>query len=310
MALMKFILNKVSTLFIILSIVSQLNAAPLSDELVVLHNASTVEMNAIASPIQGSLIFNTDDKEVYEHNATSWHRISSDGSETKIVGGSCMDITGIGTSSNPYVINGATPGKTQTTAGATCKQLLDTGCAVSDGTYWINPNAGTTADAFLVYCDMTGGGWTRLDYAADLTHQKYFPSGLDTNRWLDNNFTLTLTDTQINNIRAASTEGKQRYHGTCQGVIHYLYSSGNNYTYAFGFKYHQGHETVHNQQTYPSTNISVSNDGCAANDGTLRSTDFDIIDIRVPVINLHTRDNGANSEQFGSPLTNYPAWLR
>jgi len=301
---MKFILNSL----LLLLCISHINAAPLSDELVVLHNVNTVDMNAIATPIQGSLIFNTDDKEIYEHNATSWNKISSDGSETKILGGNCMDITGIGTTLNPYIINFSTPGKAQNTAGTTCKQLFNTGCATIDGTYWINPNGGTTSDAFQVYCDMGDGGWTRVDYAANLTHQAQFAGG-DSNKWLTSNFTLTLSDTQINDIRAASTEGKQRYHGTCQGVIHHYYSGGNSYGYAFGFRYHQGHETAHNQQTYPSTNITVTNDNCAVNDNTLRSTDFDIIDIRVPVINVHSRDN-SQTEEFGSPLTNYPAWLR
>ena len=306
MILMKFKLNRL----MILLFISNINAAPLSDELVVLHNVNTVDMNAIAAPIEGSLIFNTDDKEIYERNATAWNRISSDGSETKIVAGSCMDVTGVGTAGDPYVINNMVPGKTQLTAGTTCKQLVDTGCTPNDGTYWINPDGGSTTNAFQVYCDMNtaGGGWTRLDYTADLTHEAQF-TDQDTNRWITNNFTLTLTDTQINNIRAASTEGKQRYHGTCEGVIHHYYNGGNSYGYAFGFRYHQGHETAHNQETYLSTNITVTNDNCAVNDNTLRSTDFDIIDIRVPIINVHTRDN-SNTEEFGSPLTNYPAWLR
>jgi len=295
---------------IIIFCIGTIHAAPLSDELVVLHSATTTEMNAISTPTQGSLIFNTDDKEIYERNTTAWNRISSDGSETKIMAGSCMDITGVGTAGDPYIINATLPAKTQSTAGTTCKQILDAGCATQDGMYWINPNGGTTVDAFQVYCDMGGGGWTRLDYATDLQDTNHFGNVSDGNRWLPNNFVLNLTNTQINDIRLASTEGKQRYHGTCRGVIHHYYNGGNNHSYAFGFRYHQGHETAHNQQTYPSTNILVSNDGCQANDGTLRSTDFDILDIRVPIINVHTRDNGASSEKFGSPLTNYPAWLR
>ena len=303
-------MTKITLSFI--SSIYLLNAAPQSDELVVLHSASTIQMNTIVFPVKGSLIFNTDDKEVYERNATAWHRISSDGSETKIIAGSCIDITGVGTAGAPYIINAALPAKTQSTAGTTCKQILDVGCATPDGMYWINPNGGTTVDAFQVYCDMTtdGGGWTRLSYATDLTHQSHF-SGGDSNQWLPTNFTFTLTDTQINDIRSASTEGKQRYHGTCNGVIHHYYNAGNSYNYAFGFRFHNTNETVFNQQTYPGTNITVLNDGCSANNnGVLSSTDFDIVDIRVPIINVHSRDNGNNGEQFGSPLTTYPAWFR
>jgi len=283
---------------------TKLSAVPTSDELVVLHNVTTAEMNAIATPLHGSLIFNTDDNEIYERNTTTWSRISSDGSETKIVAGDCMEVTGIGTVATPYVVTYNPPPRT-------CKEILDTGLSTGDGNYMIDADGCYDEVPFQVYCDMTtdGGGWTRLDYVSDLTHQKQFVETSDANRWLDTDFTLTLTDTQINNIRKASTEGKQHYHGTCQGVLHHNYNNGN-YNYAFGFRYHQSHETAHNQQTYPSTNITVSNDGCQANDNTLRSTDFDIVDIRVPIINVHSRDNGNNNEKFGSPLTNNPAWLR
>jgi hypothetical protein len=308
MVLMKFILNSL----VLLLCISNINAAPLSDELVVLHNVNTTDMNGILAPIEGSLIFNTDDKEIYERNTTSWNRISSDGSETKIIAGSCMDVTGVGTVADPYVINNMVPGKTQLTAGITCKQLVDTGCTPSDGIYWINPDGGSTINAFQVYCDMNtdGGGWTRLDYAADFTHEnhKNGGTGADTSQWWNGTFSLTLSNQQINDIRAASTEGKQTYVGTCDGVIHYLYNGG--YAYAFGFRYHNGHETAFEQQTYPSTNINVITDGCKTNNSNSADTIFEINDIRVPVVSVHSRDNGAASELFGSPLTNNPAWLR
>lgn len=151
-------------IYIFLLINFHLHAVPLSDELVVLHNVTTGEMNAIISPTLGSLVFNTDDKEIYERNATAWHKFSSDGSETKVLSGACVDITGQGTTANPYVATKSTPGKTQATAGLVCKQLYDTGCAMSSGMYWINPDGGSTANAFEVYCDMTtqAGGWTRV----------------------------------------------------------------------------------------------------------------------------------------------------
>jgi len=199
-------------------------------------------------------------------------------------------------------------GQTQATAGLSCKKILDDGYSSGDGTYWIDPDGdGDTSDAFEVYCDMSGGGWTKIEYATDLPHQAQF-SGGDGWKWLLHDFNLTLTDQQINDIRAISTEGKQHYHGTCEGVIHYEYKNGN-FAYAFGFRFHNGEETAHGQQNYPNTNITVSNDNCKKNDNALRSTDFDIVDIRVPVINVHSRDN-SHTEKFGSPLTQYPAWLR
>ena len=200
-------------------------------------------------------------------------------------------------------------GVTSSTPGLSCKDILDNGYSTGDGTYWIDPNGGSNADSFQVFCDMTtdGGGWTRIDYVADLTHQAQF-TGSDANRWLTSNFTLVLTDTQINDIRSVSTEGKQKYVGSCQGVIHYLYQTSN-YAYAFGFRFHDGHETAFNQQTYPSSNITVPVDGCKVNNNTLSSTEFDILDVRLPVLNVHSRDN-SSTEQFGSPLTANPAWLR
>ena len=301
--------NMILALMSFFAVSTESNAVPLSDELIVLHNVTTAEMNGIVSPTVGSIVFNTDDNEIYERNVTAWRKISSDGSETKVLSGECVDITGQGTTANPYIATKSTPGKTQATSGLVCKQLYDTGCAMSSGQYWINPDGGSTTNAFEVYCDMTtqAGGWTKIEYSADFPHIQHFNG--DRNSWLRSNFTLNLSTTQINNIRAVSTEGRQRYVSSCQGVVQYLFGA-RDYSDAFGFRFQNDDETVFGQQRYKNTNITVTQDGCVVNNSTLQFTIFEINDIRVPVINVHSRDNGSNGDKFGSVLTNNPAWLR
>jgi len=311
--------NNLKTIFTLLSlstIQSLYAVTPTSDALLVLHAETNASMNAIASVNEGSLVFNSDESTMYEHNATQWHRLKSDGSETKIIAGACTEVTGTGTTVDPYIVKNNPPAKTQATAGTTCKQILDIGCDVTSGMYWINPDGGSTANAFEVYCDMTsgGGGWTQIAYASDLPHLNRWSTG-DLRRWLPSNLSLVLSDTQINNIRAASTEGKQIYRGTCDGVLHYGYKNSNNqnafnYSYSFGFRYHTGFETANGQSTYPNTTITLLQDGCYTNGSASADTVFEIHDKRVPVINVNTRDSGNPSEQFGSPLTKNPAWLR
>jgi hypothetical protein len=164
-------MKKTAIPFMLLSIVLQLNAAPLSDELVVLHNANATEMNAIASPIQGSLVFNTDDKEVYERNATAWNRISSDGSETKIIANNGIKITGSGTVADPYQVSIATP--YDCASGAQTFSSCSAVTSNTDGEYCIDHDGVGGDSPYIVYCDMTtdSGGWSRVVRTTENNHQ-------------------------------------------------------------------------------------------------------------------------------------------
>ena len=135
---------------------------PDSGELVQLHSVTTAEMNAIASPVEGSLIFNIDDKEIYERNSTAWQKISNDGSETKIVAGNGITVIGSGTIVDPYQISITTP--YDCASGAQTFSSCSVVPSSTDGAYCIDHDGAGGNMPYMVYCDMNidGGGWSRV----------------------------------------------------------------------------------------------------------------------------------------------------
>ena len=154
--------NVIFSIILTSTLISQLYAAPLSDELIVLQHATTTEMNAIASPTKGSLLFNTDDNEVYERNVTAWSKISADGSETKMVAGNGVTLTGSGTIADPYQINITTP--YDCASGAQTSTSCSVVASNTDGEYCIDHDGVGGNAPYMVYCDMTtdSGGWHRV----------------------------------------------------------------------------------------------------------------------------------------------------
>jgi hypothetical protein len=197
-------------------------------------------------------------------------------------------------------------------ANTSCKTLLDAGDSIGDGVYEIDPDGAGGVEPFDVYCDMTtdGGGWTKVAYIEDLEYKQHF-SGADAWRYLPNNFSLELSNAQINAIRVVSKEAKQKYVGRCNGMIHYWISDY--YTHAIRFKFHDQTATNRGEQNYDH-DVTIIQDGCKTNGGEGgdldQATIFDIRDLSLPIINVETNDNGGAGELFGSPLTDNPAWFR
>ncbi|WP_103068346.1 hypothetical protein [Aquimarina sediminis] len=87
-----------------------------ANALFVLPKATTAEINGISTPNEGSMVYNSDDGFIYKYTSSAWELIN-DGSETNIVAGDNIVITGTGTASDPYSITSIPATLTQNADG-------------------------------------------------------------------------------------------------------------------------------------------------------------------------------------------------
>ncbi len=135
--------------FIVLTTSYSLTAQVDGGLLLGLINATTSEMNAVSSPVQGSLLYNTTEKNVYQYNGSSWEEVgSSPANENWTISGnnqysSVSGNVGIGTKSPNYKLSIATTGN-----GAVWQQFsnVDTGTTGNDGLYL---GIGANEDTYL-----------------------------------------------------------------------------------------------------------------------------------------------------------------
>ncbi|HRE91782.1 MAG TPA: fibrinogen-like YCDxxxxGGGW domain-containing protein, partial [Myxococcota bacterium] len=81
-----------------------------------------------------------------------------------------------------------------------------------DGVYWIDPDGSAGVRPFQVFCDMTNGGWTRVE---EITHYGF---GIYTEGAYAQGYRYGLTNAQIEAIRASSTQASQSWECRTLGV--------------------------------------------------------------------------------------------
>ena len=252
----------------------------LSDSEVLQAVESTPVDLALASSVNGQpLLFDPGcaDKEVLQYNATS-------GTWECAVLTSALDADGDGIyawndcDDNDSAIGEGT-GLNSNCPATSCLNLLNSFPTAASGTYWINPQGMVP---FQVECDMDtdGGGWVVLEETSNYSYTQYSEGNEE------QLFSYTLSDAQINAIKAVSSEATQDYQ--CQTV---------------------GVGDAYDLKGWSGTIFDVSSDCWASNNSDFKSSTGTLTDFNhVPLQSWFSIDCGDSSESCQHNVEN--AYIR
>ncbi len=97
--------------------------------------------------------------------------------------------------------------------GKSCKSILDSGSSKGDSTYWLDPDgANGPVKPFQAFCDMKGGGWTKVTETTNYAYKVWCESACE------KSYVYGLSSAQIDAIRALSNSAKQTYACETKGV--------------------------------------------------------------------------------------------
>jgi len=102
-------MKKFYSILLILIVQNSFAQAPSATDLVSIHSATTAEINAIVNPIEGSLIYNSEEKFLFQFTGTDWLKLTPEGNETKIIADGNVTVTGSGTTADPYQVSSIKP---------------------------------------------------------------------------------------------------------------------------------------------------------------------------------------------------------
>ena len=135
-------------------------------------------------------------------------------------------------------------GKDKNTALATCQHILLGNPLAADGKYFIDPNGGSTNDAFEVHCDMANGGVVVIEPAGaskTMPHKSYKKANGqngDQATWASKmaghptkkEIEYAIPASQMAPLQKAASSAAQQITLSCNGVLVYRYASGSFFT--------------------------------------------------------------------------------